>query len=327
MGSGQTVYGMREPEPLNEVVAYNERSLSTLSRAITLSSGHFALILVRCNYEICSWQMWRRLKELTAVRLSELVLQDSIKTLFTSIFESITVEQTDALVVLGLESVTAIDQVLISTNQVRDEFRKNLSFPLVLWVTDEVLQKLTRFAPDFKSWAATSIKFELSTEQLLNLWNQTAYELFATILGSAEGEFVPNEVLNLAPGCRRRQELESALRDLRSRNINLEPAQRATWQFILGRDAFSHDQIDVALQLYQQSLNFWQQAVTGEDGERGRRGARERGSKGEGERGRILDQNSEQTDNSIPPSPPLLLISRACRNTVPSHQLVLLSPS
>jgi WD40 repeat protein len=248
--------------------------------------------------------MWRRLKELTAVRLSELVLQDSIKTLFTSIFESITVEQTDALVVLGLESVTAIDQVLISTNQVRDEFRKNLSFPLVLWVTDEVLQKLTRFAPDFKSWAATSIKFELSTEQLLNLWNQTAYELFATILGSAEGEFVPNEVLNLAPGCRRRQELESALRDLRSRNINLEPAQRATWQFILGRDAFSHDQIDVALQLYQQSLNFWQQAVTGEDGERGRRGARERGSKGEGERGRILDQNSEQTDNSIPPSPP-----------------------
>jgi WD40 repeat protein/tetratricopeptide (TPR) repeat protein len=205
--------------------------------------------------------MWQRLQELTPVPLSELVLQKSIKTFFTSILTAISVEQTSALVVFGLESVTAIEQVFISTNQVRDEFRKNLPFPLVLWITDEVLQKLTRYAPDFKSWAATSIKFELATEQLLNLWNQTTYQVFTTILGSGLGEFLPNEVLNLAPGCRRRQELESALRDLNSRNVSLEPAQRATWQFILGRDAFSHDQIDLALKLYQQSLCFWQQGV------------------------------------------------------------------
>ena len=252
---------MREPNRLEDIGAYNARSLSTLSRAITLSNGHFALILVRCNYEVCSWQMWQRLQELTGVPLSELVLQSSIKTLLTSILTAITVEQTSSLVVFGLESVTAIDQVLISTNQVRDEFRKNFSFPLVLWITDEVLQKLTRFAPDFKSWAATSIKFELTTEQLLNLWNQATYELFTTILASHVGEFLSNEALNLAPHCRRRQELESALRDLNSRNVSLEPAQRATWQFLVGRDAFSQNKMDVALQLYQQSLDFWQQLV------------------------------------------------------------------
>lgn len=263
--SGQNVERMREQDRPEEVAASNERSLSTLARAITLSEGHFALILARCNYQVCKEQMWQRLQELTGVPLSELVLQESITTLYTIIPAARRGEQTSALSVFGLESVTAIDQVLISTNQVRDEFRKSLTLPLVLWVTDEVLQKLTRFAPDFKSWAATSIKFELATDQLLALWHQTADELFATILSSDLGDFLPNDILNLAPGCRRRQELETALRDLHSRDVSLEPAQCAAWQFILGRDAFSYDQIDVAIELSQQSLGFWQQELEAGD--------------------------------------------------------------
>ncbi len=252
---------MREQDQLEEVAASNERSLLTLTRAITLSQGQFSLILVRCNYEQCKKQMWHRLQELTSAPLRELDLQASIKTLFTTILSATAGEQTFAMSVFGLESVTAIDQVLISTNQVRDEFRRRLTFPLVLWVTDEVLQKLTRFAPDFKSWAATSIKFEVTTAQLLTLWRQTADDIFATLLRSNVGEFQSNSFLNLAPGYRRRQELESALRDLHSHEISLEPAQGATWQFILARDAFSHDQINLALEQYQQSLEFWQQEL------------------------------------------------------------------
>lgn len=244
---------------MKEVAASNERSLSTLARAITFSEGNFALILVRCNYEVCKEQMWRRLQTLARVTLSELVLRKSIKSLYRPIVTALAGQQTSALVVFGLESVTALDQVLISTNQVRDEFRKTLTVPIVLWVTDEVLQKLTRFSPDFKSWAATSIKFELSTETLLALWQQTTDELFTTLLGSDLAEFLPNDVLTLAPGCRRRQELESVLRDLTARGVSLEPAQRATWQFIVGRDAFSYDQFDLALQQYRQSLEVWQQ--------------------------------------------------------------------
>jgi len=269
--SGQNVERMREQDRPEEVAASNERSLSTLARAITLSQGHFALILARCNYQVCKEQMWQRLQELTRVPLSELVLQESITTLYTIIPAAGRGEQTSALSVFGLESVKAIDQVLISTNQVRDEFRKSLTLPLVLWVTDEVLQKLTRFAPDFKSWAATSIKFELASDELLALWHQTTNELFATILGSDLGEFLPNDVLNLAPGCRRRQELEVALRDLHSRDVSLEPAHCATWQFILARDAFSYDQIDVAIELSQQSLGFWRQELEPRDWELGTR--------------------------------------------------------
>jgi WD40 repeat protein len=257
---------MREPNQVKEVAASNERSLSTLVRAITFSEGNFALILVRCNYEVCKEQMWRRLQTLAGVTLSELVLRKSIKSLYTPIVTALAGQQTSALVVFGLESVTAIDQVLISTNQVRDEFRKTLTRPIVLWVTDEVLQKLTRFSPDFKSWAATSIKFELSTERLLALWQQTTDELFATLLGHDLTEFLPNDAFHLAPSYRRRQEIESALRDLTSRGISLAPAQWATWQFIVGRDAFSYDQFDLALQQYRQSLSFWQQEVETEKG-------------------------------------------------------------
>ncbi|MBD1805606.1 hypothetical protein H6F98_09115 [Microcoleus sp. FACHB-SPT15] len=252
---------MREQARPEEIVASNERSLGTLSRAISLSQGHFALILVRCNYQVCSTQMWQRLQELTTAPMRELVLPKSIKTLLINILAVLNDEQPSALVLFDLESVTEIDHVLVSTNQERDEFRKHLTFPLVLWITDEVLQKLTRFAPDFKSWAATSIKFELPTNQLFALWHQAADDLFAAILGSDFGEFLPNNALDLAPSCRRRQELESALRDLYVRDISLEPELRATWQFILGREAFDHDQIALALEQYQQSLGFWQQEL------------------------------------------------------------------
>ncbi|HEY9604901.1 MAG TPA: hypothetical protein V6C85_25080, partial [Allocoleopsis sp.] len=256
---------MQEPDRPEEVAAYNERSLSTLARAITLSEGHFALILVRCNYEICSWQMMQRLQKLTKVPLSRLVLPKSSPALFPTILSASANEQTLALVVVGLESVVELDRLLISTNQVRDEFRKSLAFPLVLWVTDEVLQKLTRFAPDFKSWAATSIKFELATNQLLALWHQAADRLFTKILESGVEEFLPNNAIDLAPGCRRRQEVEAALRDLKARNIRLESTLVATWKFILGRDAFSQDRIDVAFNLYQQSLDCWRQELEAQD--------------------------------------------------------------
>jgi len=263
---------MRE-QPEDKLTAANERSLLTLSRAITLSEGHFALILVRCNYQICSKQMWQQLQEITDSSLSEIALQPSNKSLYSPILAALAGKQASALVVFGLESVTAIEGVLISTNQIRDEFRKSLTVPLVLWITDEVLQKLTRFAPDFKSWAATSIKFELATAQLFSLWHKTSTELFSSILSSNFEEFIPNETFNLSPSCRRRQELESALRDLHGREIILEPAIVSTWRFIRGRDAFANDKIGLAIELYFQSLEFWQQELKGwEDEEIGRWG-------------------------------------------------------
>jgi len=255
----QKIDWMSEQACSQEIAMFNERSLCRLFRAITLSQGQFALILARCNYEVCSQRMWQRLQALKDIPVRELTLQKSSQNLYGKILTAIEGNQTYVLSVFGLNSVMAIDQMLVSTNQMREEFRKTFNFPLVLWLTDEMLHKLTRFSPDFKSWAATSIQFKLTTEELLRLWYQTIDELFATILAKDTGEFLPNDALNLAPGYQRRQELESALQDLSySAPVDIEPSLFATWQFILGRDGFSYDQIDIALQQYQQSLGFWQ---------------------------------------------------------------------
>ncbi|NET56814.1 MAG: hypothetical protein F6K47_11815 [Symploca sp. SIO2E6] len=255
---------MSEQTSSQEIAMFNGRSLSRLFRAITLSQGQFALILARCNYQVCSQQMWRRLQALKEIPVRELVLQESSQSLYDDILTAIEGKQTHALSVFNLDSVTAIDQMLVSTNQMREEFRKTLNFPVVLWITDEILHKLMRFAPDFKTWAATSIQFKFTTKELIWLWHQTADELLAAILAQDVVEFIPNDALNLAPGCRRRQEIESALQDLSYATVDIEPALFATWQFILGRDAFSYDQIDIALEQYQQSLGFWQDEVRGE---------------------------------------------------------------
>ncbi len=247
-----------------ELAAFNERSLKTLARAINLSQGHFALILVRCNYAELREEMSRRLQDSCSVKLEELFISQSIKTLFTNIRAEID-KPVPALMVFGLESVKAIEQVLVSTNQLRDEFHAHLPFPVVLWVTEEVLQKLTRLAPDFRSWAATSIKFELAPCRLNALWRQIADRLFESLLYLKGQKCLSNEALDLAPGCYRRQELESVRRDLHSNGMDCDPELDATTQFVLGRDAYANDLVDTALEHYQQSLKFWQQASRQED--------------------------------------------------------------
>ncbi|HEY9692109.1 MAG TPA: hypothetical protein V6D15_07890 [Oculatellaceae cyanobacterium] len=242
-----------------EVAVLNERSLKTLSRAITLSEGSFSLILVRCNYVALKAQMWHRVQESCGIKLQKLVLPQSANTLFTTIKPAIVKCPPPALMIFGLESVTSIDQLLVSTNQLRDEFRTHFPFPLVLWITEEVLQKLTRLAPDFKSWAASSIKFELNHYELNALWHQLTDGLFRYLLIAGASKFVPNQALDMAPGGRKRQELESVRRDLYSSGMQPHQALEGTYQFVLGRDAYAKDRINVALEHYQNSLDSWKQ--------------------------------------------------------------------
>ena len=278
---------------LEDITQYNDRSLNALDRAIALSQGEFSLVLVRCNYKLLQKRILQQLKTLCDRRypISELVLPESVTTLYTTIQNYVSLgngnkdengqwEQADqtnkieffhsplptpspALMILGLESVEALDDLLTSTNQVRDEFRKRLPFPLVLWVNDEVLQKLVRLAPDFSSWAATPIKFEIATEELINFLRQKANSLFKTVLNSADGRYASwrvcshHSTLNLATGCRSRLELDFALRDLQNRQQSIESELEASLQFVLGQYDYASDLIDVAIARYQESLRYW----------------------------------------------------------------------
>ncbi|MEH1972001.1 MAG: hypothetical protein V7L02_02025 [Nostoc sp.] len=231
----------REPENL---AFDNERSLQTLVRTITLSQGEFSLILLRCNYAALRQRMVQRLHQLSSVHIHEITLPTSVKTLYTNIREQLGDEQPPALMIFGLESVKDIDTVLTSANQVREEFRKNFPFPILLWVNDSVLQKLIRLATDLESWA-TIIEFENPTDELIKFLQQKTDEIFA-------GDVTPNPQI-----C---QELKTARQHLQNREEVLEPALQASLEFVLGLHDYLHDQIDTALGHYQISLGCWQQS-------------------------------------------------------------------
>jgi hypothetical protein len=137
---------------------YNERSLSTLIRALRLSQGYFSFILVNCNSLALRQQIVDRLQANCAVKPRQLFLPESTTTLYRTIAAEVDGEQPPALMLLGLESVQAIDRLLISTNLLCSEFSKKFSFPVVFWVTDELLRKIIRTAPDLYN-RMTTIRF------------------------------------------------------------------------------------------------------------------------------------------------------------------------
>jgi len=137
---------------------YNERSFSTLIRALRLSQGYFSFILVNCNSLTLRQQIVERLQATCAVKPRQLFLPESATTLYRTIAAEVDGEQPPALMILGLESVQAIDRLLVSTNLLCSEFSKKFSFPVVFWVTDELLRKIIRTAPDLYN-RMTTIRF------------------------------------------------------------------------------------------------------------------------------------------------------------------------
>jgi hypothetical protein len=145
----------------------NSIAAARLSRAIKVASGEFSLILVCCDSVTKQQQILNFLKDCSSVAIKELRLSPADETLYTNIANTIGTSQPEALIVRGLESVVAINQLLISANIMRDEFRKNLHFPLVLWINDDILSKLVWLAPDLKNWAATTLRFDISNHKLI----------------------------------------------------------------------------------------------------------------------------------------------------------------
>ncbi|MCL1467184.1 eIF2A-related protein [Argonema galeatum] len=234
----------------------NDESLRTLVRAIEFSQGQFSLILARCNYTNLRQRLMQQLRELCPIELRELVIEPSAKNLYTAIREDSKKSPQQAIVISGLELAISLDALLICTNQMREEFGENLSFPVVLWVTDEVLQKLIRTAPDFESWAAAPIEFEMANDELIYFIKQTTDEVFAKVLDAGAGIFLDNAALNLEIGSPRRIELGSAQKELQNRGVSLDPELEASLEFVLGRDV--NNLTVQSRQNYENSLALWQ---------------------------------------------------------------------
>ena len=223
----------------------NQGNFKTLVRSITLSQGEFSLILLRCNYGFIQQQIFTKLQELETVNINKIDLPPNVKTLYTNIAAQLENAEPAALMVFGLESVQNIDTVLTSANRVREQFRNDFRFPLFFWVNDQVLTKIIRLAPDFKNWA-TTIEFNTSTNQLIDFIQQEIDTIFA-------GDITNLIFSNLYP------ELVAAKQDLQQQGEVLNPTINASLEYIFGYRDYLDDNLDSALEHYQQSLDFWQE--------------------------------------------------------------------
>jgi hypothetical protein len=142
--------------------ANSTAAIKTLARSIMVASGDFSLLLACCNSPQRQQDIVSLLHEFSAVDIKELVLPPTADTLYTTIATTLGSTQPEALLVRGLESVIAINQLIVSTNIMRDELRKQFHFPLVLWVNDDIVRRLVWLAPDLKDWAACTIRFDAS---------------------------------------------------------------------------------------------------------------------------------------------------------------------
>lgn len=247
----------------------NQHSLQRLIRSINLSQEQFALILVRCNYQHLREQMLIELRSHTQdIYIREIFLPAHANSLHTTITTELFLDNptvaTDSLpsavMIFGLEAVIGLDDLIIGINQARDIYATTFPFPVILWLQDEVASVLSRLAPDFKSWAATTIKFEMSKDDLISLIRQETESLFTKVLETGAEQFISNAALNLDPQSQHRHEIESARHDLlRLYGVQLEPGLEASLEFVLGRDKYANDQINSALSHYQKSLALRQQ--------------------------------------------------------------------
>ena len=260
------------PHPITggETPPLPPQSLEELVWTLEASSGEFRLILARCNYIRLRSRLVKNLENLTNLNIEIINLNKTDVALYQTIATQIADSHKEAVMVLGLESLQDLAQLLSTTNQVREEFRKNFSFPLVLWVTDEVLGKLVRLASDFESWA-TTVEFTIPTDELIQSLEYDTNAIFAIALAS------DTYSIGWQMGHLRRCEIICFYRDLQLQQYQLDPSLEASVNFVQGQDAYLQHQTDIALAYYQQSLEYWQK-----EGEWGvGSGDRERG-KGEG---------------------------------------------
>jgi WD40 repeat protein len=230
----------------------NYRSLLAFSRGMEMAQGNFSLFLVHCNYTILRYRIVQQLRKMCPVNFRELNIDESVERLYRCIQDQLGQEQPAALMVFGLENVTALDHVLAAIDRFPEEFSKNFHFPLVLWVTDEVLKKLIRLAPEFHS-CSTSTKLFLGTDDLLNFVQSNVNRVFSTILDTSNKQLLLNSVI-LEPYCFR--ELEQASKDLKSQKQELNSRQKGGLEFVLGLNAYTSKRISDALSHFEQSLHL-----------------------------------------------------------------------
>ncbi|MEB3283423.1 MAG: WD40 repeat domain-containing protein [Lyngbya sp.] len=237
------------------ITIQNQHSIQQLIRAMKLSQGEFSLILACCNYQIVTQHIIEQIRSQCSLGWREIFLEPTTPTLLTTLIQQLQGDEPEAVMVFGLESVVDLKQLLLATKRNIEEFN-NFSFPLILWVTDEVIYKMIRVAPDLHN-RATSLEFLMETDELILFLKSTVNEVFQAVLSSPENLFLENTAFHLETGSSHRIELLSARQLLKQRGIQLDRELEAGLEFVMGRVA--DNTTEESRLHYEQSLLLWQQ--------------------------------------------------------------------
>ncbi|MBW4578652.1 MAG: PD40 domain-containing protein [Tildeniella nuda ZEHNDER 1965/U140] len=241
--------------PSQALIVHNQSELEDLAWELESAEGQFSLMLARCNYARLRDELVEHLRQICFVVIRVMVLQPSETALYTRIQSELKGEQPGALMVFGLETVADLAQLLSNANQVREEFRKNCSFPIVLWVTDDVMKGLVHAAPDLESWS-TKTHFTLPLEALTRSLKQAADHLFTTLLAPVAHTSFDAWRQTLDLGFLQPSEVRSAMQDLQLQGETLDLSLQASLDFAKGLNATN---LTEALVFFEQSLRFWQE--------------------------------------------------------------------
>ena len=269
---------------LEDLYSFNGRSLNMLARAIDLSRGCFSLIIVNCNYRSLQQKALATFNANTDLLCRELWWRESYETLYgklQNLWREGEIEHIPALMCLGLEKygnnkLEDFPNLFVEANLFRDRLKKNLKFPLVLWLDDLHLQQFLITAPELANLAAPPIKLEPSTVELEREVQQQVDRLLEITQNPQIPLFWQDTKIDDDREAYSCNELEIARRELRVAYQNHDqqpcPEMEAKLDFVLGRllwrspEALHHDLYEesqgavhsVSQIYYQCSLAYWQ---------------------------------------------------------------------
>ena len=298
LASEQTHFGQSHLNGSHlNIVTYNKNALNNLRRAVVLGQGQFSLILARANYQHLQRVLIEELSDHirvrsvalppTATRLRDAILEvllpyareeaDQLEEALIeeSYLEDEQSENEQALMVTGLEDIRSTAQLMAllkAANLGRDELPKTFNTPVVLWVNDEILQQLNRFAPDLKSFAATPIRFEYPMKALMAVLERQAESTFHTVLMGATDEMACElklaEEISLETNAStvrrcylRAQELPFALslmeQKAQAQSEEIDDDLIADLLFLQGINLYKEGDFEQARSCYESSLVHW----------------------------------------------------------------------
>ncbi|NER21982.1 MAG: AAA family ATPase [Symploca sp. SIO1C2] len=227
-----------------KLTAENQTELEELEFTLEAFQGQFLLIFAQCNYDTLRSRLIQLIQESSPLDIHTITLHPHDTALYQRIQKDLQGQQPQALMVLGLESVQSLEKMLASADLVREEFRNNCPFPVVVWVTDSVKSQWMQFARNLESWGVSS-QFNLSLEELVRFIQDKAAQCLEDGLDLTKTKWLELQ-----------GELEAAAAELQLAESALAPAIAAALYSLLG--ICHKQQAD-----YQKAIDYLEQALVG----------------------------------------------------------------